>query len=161
MTEYEVEVQIRNERLGVIFFMLSLFVAPVIAGVQSDTNFDILRAFVITQAGIIFVLYAVALAEGIAQIWRGAYATVTINRSLLKARIARIFGCMIFVAEESFSIVGRLGEPVMNFRTPVLQIALLLLLYAWAYMDRRRFEEASQALTELDRLERESRRVEG
>jgi hypothetical protein len=143
MTNPEVEVQIRNERVGVIFFIFSLFIAPVIAGIQSDVNFDIIRAFVLTQAGIVIVLYVLVLAEGATRLWRGAYAKTPVVRSLLKARMARVMASTIFVCEEIVSVADRLGNHTMNWRTPLLQAALLLLLYAWAYMDRNNFEEPS------------------
>lgn len=148
MANPEIEIQIRNERTIVIFFIFGLFIAPLIAALNSETHYDILRAFVLTETAGVFLLYGLSLAEGIVKLWRGAYGGAPVVRRLLKARMARIAACMIFMVDESVTTIDRLGNPVMNWRTPTLQIVLIMLLYAWSYIDRSKFEDAD-ALTEV------------
>jgi len=128
-----------GRRAYVILLLISLFVAPVIVGFQSDTDYDIIRSFVITEAVIVCLLYLGAFAKS-------AYAMAhqrilhTATEGVVVGSMLRDLGIVLILVEQIVASAQRLGNPVFNARTPILQFALLLFLLSWMLIERREWE---------------------
>jgi hypothetical protein len=127
---------------GKIRAMIAVAVLAIVAVVVSDVMAgedygDILRHFVMAEIALVFVLYAITIVFGIAT-WRKRVFDNASSRDLARARLARILGCLIFLVEEAVSLAERFGDTTFNWRTPAVQIGLILWLYAWGFIDTKR-----------------------
>lgn len=104
-----------------------------------ETPLDYLRWAVLAQAFVVISLYAVTLGNVVYRIWSD-WKGPALARQLRLANAARLLACLIIVCEATSDVSERLGNQILNFRTPVLQVALILLALAWGFMDRFNYQ---------------------
>lgn len=124
--------------------VMSMFVAPVVVAIQTGTPHDVLRAFVLTQVVIVFAMYLHSLTVAALRLKAENGVTTVVAIQLVRARIARLCGVNLLLIVESASLIERFGTHTLDWRTIILQMALILFVYAWGFADRRSFIPAPE-----------------
>lgn len=107
--------------------------------------YDALRYLVLAQLVIVWVLYthaALRALYGFRRERQAAARTDVIDSTAIKLRGGRInemMAVMFFMAGDTYSVVDRIGNHVMDMRTPLTQIALIFAVFAWSQLHRRKF----------------------
>lgn len=135
-----VYVHLRGERYIIPLVILGLVTIPLLAIPVASTGYDVLRVFVLLQS---LVIIAIQLNTISGNVQRAVLSTRSnppqpvVVRTLRWAYTARVSTSLIFTIAMGVGTVHRLGNPVLDWHTPLLQLCLLLLALAWGFMDRR------------------------
>jgi hypothetical protein len=135
-----------DEKLRVLIAVAALCViGVVVVDVATGEDFpDALRHFVMAQIVLVIVLYTITVVVGVVTWHKRVFDTESL-KEVGKARLARIAGCIIFLLEEAVSLAERFGDEHLVWRTPAIQIALILWLYAWGHIDTKRVLSLKEA----------------
>jgi hypothetical protein len=143
-------VSVRGERRGperrsqpfsqrVRIVLLAALVGGVFAAVSLDANLrDGLRIFVLAQAVIVTGLYAQAVYNVARRVRHPGPDKVT--NEIRRGHLCMLLAIFVLLFEEILRVVHRIGEPIVNWRTPLLQLALWLLFLGWLWLERREWQ---------------------
>lgn len=117
-----------------------LLVAVPLAGIFAAVSLvtdvrDGLRVFVLAQATVIVVLYAQALWNVVDRVRRPSHDKAA--NEIRRGHMCLLLAIFVLLSEEILRVIARIGEGILNWRTPLLQVALLLLFFAWLWLERR------------------------
>lgn len=76
----------------------------------------------------------------------GGYRVLT---HIFRGQVARGLCIAVFIGAEMWEVFNRLGNPVMDHRTPVAQVSLILALFAWHELDRRPYFDTDEGIDRL------------
>jgi hypothetical protein len=138
---------VRGERRGperrdehfshrVRIILVASLLGAIFAAVSLDANLrDGLRIFVLSQAAVVVLLYAQALWNVLMRVAHPGSDRST--NEIRRGHLCQILAIFVLLSEEIVRVVHRIGEGMLNWRTPLLQLALLLLFFAWLWLERR------------------------
>lgn len=95
---------------------------------------DIFRFVVLAQTIIVAAMYS----------WAGAKAWWSMRRYedlrfLRYGRMLRDIGIIVLLGDAMLDTISRLGHDHVNYKTPLLQLVLIVLIVAWHLVDRREY----------------------
>jgi hypothetical protein len=116
--------------------LIALPLAAIFISVSIEANLrDGLRIFVLSQAAVVVLLYAQALWNVLMRVAHPGSDRST--NEIRRGHLCQILAIFVLLSEEIVRVVHRIGEGMLNWRTPLLQLALLLLFFAWLWLERR------------------------
>jgi hypothetical protein len=121
-----------------------------------DNLRDALRVFVLAQAAVICGLYLQVLVNVAGRVMERSSDRLT--NEIRRGHMCTLLAIFVLLSEEIWRVVGRLGEDHFNWRTPLLQLALWLLLLGWLWMERRRWRTDASLLEPKPTPREEARR---
>lgn len=125
-----------GERLTIPLMIAGVVSVPILSIPFIETAYDLVRVFVLVQA---FMVIFVQTATVFGSLARGLRSKdqPEVVRSLRWAYTGRVAASTILSAVMTYGVAGRIGYEGIDWRTPTLQLCLLLLALSWGFMDRR------------------------
>jgi hypothetical protein len=158
---------VRGERRGperrdehfshrVRIILVASLLGAIFAAVSLDANpRDGLRIFVLAQAAIVLGLYSQALYNVIMRVRHPGSDKVT--NEVRRGHLCMLLAIFVLLIEEILRVIQRIGKPVINWRTPLLQLALWLLFLGWLWLERREWQPESPILRPTPKEEARNR----
>jgi hypothetical protein len=132
-----------RDRAVLVVFGAALVVVPLYVLITDEkaADYDALRAFVLVQAGIVFCLMSYTILWVLNGMWKARKEHRTKRDSdagmVVIGSVARNVGVLVLLVRGAVGTIDRIGNTHLDWRTPTYQLALLLLFYGWALIDRR------------------------
>lgn len=133
-----------RDRFALAVFGVALVAVPIYVFFTDDTapTYDALRSFVLVQASAVFCLTSYTMGWVVVRMRKARKAGTSIvpdpgARAVILGSMARNLGILILLFGGALNLVGRLNNTHLDYRTPLFQLAMLLLFYGWALIDRR------------------------
>lgn len=137
-------------------FLVAVPLAGIFIGVLVEDNLrDALRVFVLAQAAVICGLYVQALWSVILRVRERSPDKLT--NEIRRGHMCMLLAIFVLLSEEIYRVYDRIGEDHFNWRTPLLQLALWLLLLGWLWLERRRWRSDTPLLDPTPREEARDR----
>lgn len=112
--------------------------APAVAAIAGAALIDVFRITVITATSIVLLAWVASLWDTLWRLRHLPYSGPTM-RDQDRGRRDRLVLGILLIGDELRLAVGRLGEPHLNYRTPLLMIAAWLALSVTLKIDVRRW----------------------
>lgn len=136
--------------------MVALPAGAILWSATLETHlYDRIRIFVLAQAAVVVMLYVQALYSVILRVSRPGPDRST--NEIRRGHLCLLLAIFVLLAEEIVRVAQRLGQDHLNWRTPLLQIALLLLFLGWLWLERRRWRTDDELLRPTPREEARGR----
>lgn len=137
-------------------FLVAVPLAAIFFGVLAEDNLrDALRIFVLSQAAVICGLYLQALWSVILRVRERSPDQLT--NEIRRGHMCMLLAIFVLLSEEIYRVYERIGQDRFNWRTPLLQVALWLLLLGWLWLERRRWHSDTTLLEPTPREEARGR----
>jgi hypothetical protein len=118
--------------------MVALPAGAILWSVTLESHlYDRIRIFVLAQAAVVVLLYIQALYSVIKRVSKPGPDRST--NEIRRGHMCLLMAIFVLLSEEIYRVAKRIGQDHLNWRTPLLQIALLLLFLAWLWLERRRW----------------------
>jgi hypothetical protein len=135
---------VRADKIILSISAVALVVAPVASFLtHGHPYYDALRWFVLVQCFTIMALYSFTLLWTARRIRHNHEDSAT--KAVIYGSMLRGIGIILLILRDVFLIQDRLGNPHLNWNTPMVQVILTFLLASWALIDRNVYASSRSA----------------